>query len=99
MPLHNSMWGYPIGVHPTHDKVALETMASELTEVSGKLSASTKPTTTQEVGLGDEAKMGPYHRVCGGAHPYHFSPPAPAPAPKVKFTGLGQTLDHFFKRH
>jgi hypothetical protein len=66
MPLHNSMWGYPIGVHPKHDEATLAAMAAELTEVSGKLRDSTKPTTTVEVGLGDEAKMGPYRRVCGG---------------------------------
>ena len=66
MPLHNSMWGYPIGSHPTRDEITLKAMAAELTEVSGKLRASTKPTTTEEVGLGDEAKMGPYRRVCGG---------------------------------
>ena len=66
MPLHNSMWGYPIGVHPKHDEATLAAMAAELTEVSGKLRDSTKPTATVEVGLGDEAKMGPYRRVCGG---------------------------------
>lgn len=75
--MHNSMWGYPIGVHPTRDEATLETMAAELAAVAGKLRASTKPTTTVEVGLGDEDKMGPYRRVCGG--PYdHLFPPASA---------------------
>ena len=34
--------------------------------VQAKLVASTKPTTTAEAGCGDESKMGPYRRVCGG---------------------------------
>ena len=65
------MWGYPIGVHPKHDAATLEIMAAELSEVSGKLAASTKPTTTLEVGLGDETKMGPYRRLCGGVGGHH----------------------------
>ena len=68
MPIHNSMWGYPIGVHPVYEP---EEMAAELSDVQAKLVASEKPTTTVEVGLGDEAAMGPYRRTCGGVGGHH----------------------------
>ena len=72
MPLHNSMWGYPIGIHPDGaDPAKWDKMASELREVQEKLRASTKATTTEAVGLGDESKMGPYRRVCGGVGGHH----------------------------
>ena len=104
MPLHNSMWGYPIGIHldggkspdltrpsykqasklgwltaqpparctyGTGDPGKWDRMGEELTDVQAKLVASTQPTTTEEVGLGDESKMGPYRRVCGGVGGHH----------------------------
>ena len=72
MPLHNSMWGYPIGIHPDGaDPAKWDKMASELREVQEKLRASIKATTTEAVGLGDESKMGPYRRVCGGVGGHH----------------------------
>lgn len=72
MPLHNSMWGYPIGTHPDGgDPSKWDKMAAELREVQEKLIASTAPTTTEDVGLGDESKMGPYRRVCGGVGGFH----------------------------
>ena len=67
-PIHNSMWGYPIGIHDTYEPDA---QAAELQEVQKLLQASTKPTTTAEVGLDDVSKMGPYRRLCGGVGGHH----------------------------
>ena len=48
MPLHNSMWGYPIGVHlDGSDPRRWDKMAAELKQVQEKLIASNKPTTTE----------------------------------------------------
>jgi hypothetical protein len=68
MPIHNSMWGYPVGKHSVYEP---EAQAAELKAVQELLQASTRPTTTAEVGLDDVSKMGPYRRLCGGVGGHH----------------------------
>jgi hypothetical protein len=54
MPIHNSMWGYPIGIHAVYEP---EAQAAELEAVQTLLRASTQPTTTAEVGPGFGRKL------------------------------------------
>jgi adenosine deaminase len=68
LTIHNSLWGYPID---PRDEADPEAMARELRDVQTVLSASNAPMTTEQAGLADPARMGPYRRACGGIGGYH----------------------------
>ena len=57
LTIHNSLWGYPIGPRAEAEP---EAMMQELREVQQLLSGSSVPMTTQQAGVADPARLGPY---------------------------------------
>ena len=67
--LHNSMWGYPVKPHTP--AIAADVLLQELRDVQAVLSASSRPTISDDVGLGDVGEMRPFRRLCGAVGGYH----------------------------